>query len=157
MLHSIWQQIWKTQQWPQDCKRSVFIPIPKKGSAKESSNYCSISHASKVRLNILQARLQQYMNREIPDVQAGFRKGRGTRDQIANIHWIIVLWSLVPLPLGFPGSTSGKEPACQCRRYKRCGFEPWVRKIPWRRAWQPIPVFLPGESLGQRSLVGYST
>ena len=91
-LHSICQQIWKTQQWSQDWKRSVFIPIPKKGNAKECSNYCTItliSHASKVILKILQARLQQYVNRELPDVQAGFRKGRGTRDQIANIHWII--------------------------------------------------------------------
>ena len=78
--------------WPQDWKRSVFIPIPKKGNAKECSNYCTISlisHASKVMLNILQARLQQYMNHELPHIQAGFRKGRGTRDQIANIHWII--------------------------------------------------------------------
>ena len=84
MLHSICQQIWKTQQWPQDWKRPVFIPIPKKGNAKECSNYCTIaliSHASKVMLKILQARLQQYMNHELPDVQAGFRKGRGTRDQ----------------------------------------------------------------------------
>ena len=92
VLHSICQQIWKTQQWPQDWKRSVFIPIPKKGSAKECSNYCTIvliSHVSKVMLKILQARLQQYMNRELSDVQAGFRKGRGTRDQIANIHWIM--------------------------------------------------------------------
>ena len=92
MLHSICQQIWKTQQWPQDWKRSVFIPIPKKGNAKERSNYHTIalnSHASKVMLKILQARLQQYMNRKLPDVQPGFRKGRGTRDQIANIRWII--------------------------------------------------------------------
>ena len=92
MLRSVWQQIWKTQQWPWDWKRSVFIPIPKKGSAKECSNYHTIaliSHVSKVMLKILQARLQQYMNRELPDVQAGFRKGRGTRDQIANICWII--------------------------------------------------------------------
>ena len=89
MLHSICQQIWKTQQWPQDWKRSVFIPIPKKGNAKECSNYCTIaliSHASKIMFNIIQARLQQYVNCELPDVQAGFRKGRGTRDQIANIH-----------------------------------------------------------------------
>ena len=80
--HSICQQIWKTQQWPQDWKRSVFIPIPKKGNAKECSNYCTIaliSHTSKVMLNILQVRLQQYVNHELPDVQAGFRKGRGTR------------------------------------------------------------------------------
>ena len=92
MLYSICQQIWKTQQWPQDWKRSVFIPIPEKGNAKESSNYHTtalISHTSKVMLKILQARLQQYMNHELPDVQAGFRKGRGTRDQIANIRWII--------------------------------------------------------------------
>ena len=92
VLHSIHQQIWKTQQWPQDWKRSVFIPIPKKGNAKECSNYHTtalISYASKVMLKILQARLQQYMNWELPDVQAGFRKGRGTRDQISNIHWIM--------------------------------------------------------------------
>ena len=92
VLHSIYKQIWKTQQWPQDLKRSVFISIPKKGNAKECSNYCTIalmSHASKVLLKILQARLQQYMNCELPDVQAEFRKGRGTRDKIANIHWII--------------------------------------------------------------------
>ena len=92
VLHSICQQIWKTQQWPQDQKRSVFIPILKKGNAKECSNYSTIaliSHASKVMIKILQARLQQYMNSELPDVQAGFRKGRGTRDQIANIQWII--------------------------------------------------------------------
>ena len=92
VLCSICQQIWKTQQWPQDWKRSVFIPIPKKGNAKECSNYHTIaliSHASKVMLKIFQARLQQYMNRELPDVQAGFRKGRGTRDQIANVRWII--------------------------------------------------------------------
>ena len=91
-LHAICQQIWKTQQWPQDWKRSVFIPIPKKGSPKECSNYCTIafiSHASKVMCKILQARLQQYVNRELPDAQAGFRKGKGTRDQIANIRWII--------------------------------------------------------------------
>ena len=83
VLDSICQQIWKTWQWPQDWKMSVFIPIPKKGNTKECSNYCTvalISHASKVMFKILQARLQQYMNRELPDVQAGFRKGRGTRD-----------------------------------------------------------------------------
>ena len=92
VLHSICQQIWKTQQWPQDWKRSVFIAIPKKGNAKECSNYSTtalISHASKVMLKILQARLQQYVNRELPDVQADFRKGRGTRDQIANKYWIM--------------------------------------------------------------------
>ena len=92
MLHSICQQIWKTQQWSQDWKRSFFIPAPKKGNAKECSNYRTIaliSCASKAMLKILQARLQQYMNQELPDVQAGFRKGRRTRDQIANICWII--------------------------------------------------------------------
>ena len=92
VLHPIGQQIWKTQQWPQGWKRSLFIPIPKKGNAKECSNYHAIafiSHASKVMLKILQDRLQQYVNCELPDVQAGFRKGRGTRDQIANILWII--------------------------------------------------------------------
>ena len=92
VLHSICQLIWKTQQWPQDWKRSVFIPIPKKSNAKECFNYHTIgviSHASKVMLKILQARLQQFMNHELADVQAGFRKGRGTRDQIANICWMI--------------------------------------------------------------------
>ena len=91
VLHSICQQIWKTQQWPQDWKRSVFTPIPKKHNAKECSKdrtVVLISHASKVMLKILQARLQQYMNCELPVVQAGFRKERGTRNQIANIHWI---------------------------------------------------------------------
>ena len=89
VLHSICQQIWKTQQWPQDWKRSVFMPMPKKGNAKECSNYHTfalISHASKVMLKILQGRLQQYVKRELPDVQAEFRKGRGTRDQTANIR-----------------------------------------------------------------------
>ena len=92
VLHSKCQHIWKTQQQPQDRKRSAFIPIPKKGNAKECSNYHTIaliSHTSKVILKILQARLQQYMNQELPDVQAGFRKGRGTRDQTANIRWTI--------------------------------------------------------------------
>ena len=92
VLHSVCQQIWKTQQWPQDWKRSVFIPIPKKSNAQECSNYCTIaliSYASKVMLKSLQAKLQQNVNCELPDVQAGFRKGRGTRDQIANIRWIM--------------------------------------------------------------------
>ena len=91
-LHSICQQIWKTQQWPQDWKRSVFIPIPKKGNAKECSSYCTIAlilHAGKVILKILQARFQQYMNHELPDIQTRFRKGRGTIYQISNICWII--------------------------------------------------------------------
>ena len=92
VLHAIYQQIWKTQLGPQDWKRSVFIPIPKKGNAKECSDYHTIAlitHASKVMLKILQAKLQQYMNGELPDVQAGFRKGRRTRDQIADICWFI--------------------------------------------------------------------
>ena len=91
-MHSICQQIWKTQQWSQDWKRSLYIAIPKKGNAKECSNYYTIaliSHASKVMLKILQARLQWYVNQELSDIQAGFRKVRGTRDQIVNIHWII--------------------------------------------------------------------
>ena len=90
VLHTICQQIWKMQQWPQNWKRSVFILIPKKGSVKQCSNYCTIvliSHTSKFMLKILQSRLQQYVNQELLDVQAVFRKGRGTRDQIANIHW----------------------------------------------------------------------
>ena len=92
VLHSICQQIWKTQLWLQDWKRSVFIPIPKKGNAKECSDSCTIafiSHTSKAIIKILQDRLQQYMNRELPNVQAGFRKGRGTRDGMAKIRWII--------------------------------------------------------------------
>ena len=92
MLHSVYQQIWKTQQWSQGWKRSVFITIPKKGNPKDCSNYRTIaliSHTSKVMLKILQARFQQYVNRELPNVQAGFRRGRGTRDQIANTCWII--------------------------------------------------------------------
>ena len=92
VLHSICQLIWKTQQWPQDWKTSVFIPIPKPGNDKECSNYCTIaliSHTSKVTIKVLQARLQLYMNRELPNFQAGFRKGIGTWDQIANIRWFI--------------------------------------------------------------------
>ena len=92
VLHSICQQIWKTQQWPQNWKSSVFILIPKTGNAKQCSNYLTIaliSHTRKVMLKILQARLQQHVNHELPDVQTGFRKGRRTRDQIANIHWIM--------------------------------------------------------------------
>ena len=92
VLHSVCQHIWKTQQWPQDWKRSVFIPIPKKGNAKECCNYHTVvlvSQASKVMLKIVHARFQQDVNHEIPDVQAGFRKGRGTRDEITNVCWII--------------------------------------------------------------------
>ena len=92
MLHSVCQQIWQTQQWAQGGKKSVFIPIPKEGYTKECLNYCTIvliTHASKVLLKILQARLKQHVNQQLPDIQAGFRKGRGTRDQISKIHWII--------------------------------------------------------------------
>ena len=99
VLQSTCQQIWKTQQWPQDQKRSVFLPVPKKGNAEECANYCTIaviSHANKVMLKILQASLQQKVNCEIPDIQGGFRKGRGTRDQIANIHWIIKKSKRIP-------------------------------------------------------------
>ena len=102
MLHSLCQQIWKTQQWPQDGKRSVFIP--KKENAKEYSNYriiVFISHASKVMLKILQARLQKYVNQEIPDVQTEFRKSRGTRDQIANIRWIIKIATVFQKDINF--------------------------------------------------------
>ena len=112
VLDSIFQQIWKTQQWPQDWKRSIFIPVPKQGNAKECSNYHTtvlIWHVSKVMLKILQARFQQYVNCELPDVQAGFRKCRGTRGQIANVCWIIkkensrktstFVLSIIPKPL----------------------------------------------------------
>jgi len=128
VLHSICQQIWKTQQWPQDWKRSVFIPIPKKGNAKECSNYCTIvliSHASKVMLKILQARLQQYINHELPDVQAGFRKGRRTRDQVASSHVYhlsfhhaaitFTLWSSLHLIIAMTSSStvsSLSKPSC---------------------------------------------
>ena len=122
LLHSICQQIWKTQQWPQDWKRSVFIPISKKGSAKECSNYRTIaliSHTSKVRLKILQARLQQYMNYELPDVQDGFLKGRGTRDQIANICWIIDTRGQGRQPRGAtPRSRSGGAAVRRYHSYK---------------------------------------
>ena len=123
-LHSICQQIWKTQQWPQDWKRSVFIPIPKKGNAKECSNYHTnalISHASEVMLKILQARLLQYMNCELPDVQAGFRKGRGTRDQIANICWIIEKAREFQKNIYFCCSDYAKT--FDCMDQKECGKE----------------------------------
>ena len=92
VLHSLCQQIWKTQQWPRNCKWSTLIPVPKKSNAKECSNYHTIaliSHGSKVMLKILQSRLQEYVRRELPDVPAGFRKGRGTRNQVAKIRRII--------------------------------------------------------------------
>ena len=113
MLHSIRQQTWKTAQWPQEWKRSVFIPIPKKGNAKECSNYCTgacLSQVRKVILTILQARLQQHMNGELPDVQAGFRKGRGTRYQIANIHWIIGKRKRIPEKTSTSASLTTQKP-----------------------------------------------
>ena len=120
VLLSICQQIWKTQQWPQDWKRSVFIPIPKKGNAKECSNSHTIpliSHGSKVMLKIIQARLQQYMNHELLDVEAGFRKGRGTRDEVANIYWIIekareFQKNIYFCFIDFPGGSGVKASAC---------------------------------------------
>ena len=117
VLHSICQQTWKTQEWPQDWKRSAFIPIPKKGNAEESLNYCTvvlISHASKIMLKILQARLQQYMNQEFADVQAWFRKGRGTRGQIANICWIIRRRQWHPTPVLLPGKSHGWRSLVGC-------------------------------------------
>ena len=139
VLHSICQQIWKPQHWPQDWKRSVFTPIPKKGNAKGCSNYCTIafiSHTSKVMLETLQARLQQNVNRELPDVQAGFRKGRETRDQIANIHWIIKK----------QGSSRKKSTSALLTMPKpltvwvttNCGksFKRWKFQTTWRASWE---------------------
>ena len=122
---------------------------------------CTHSHTSKVMLKTLQVRLQQFVNRELPDIQIGFRKGRGTRDQIANICWIIkkareFQKNIYFCFIDFPGGASDKEPACQCGRPKRHGFHPQVGRISWRRAKQPTPVFLPRVSHGQKSLVGYS-
>ena len=138
MLHSICQQIWKTQQWPQDWKRSVFIPIPKKGNAKECSNYRTIaliSHTSKAMLEILQARLQQYVNHKLPDVQAGFRKGRGTRDRIANICWIMekerefqknIYFCFIDYAKAFVGIT------------RNCGkfWKRWEYQTTWPASWE---------------------
>ena len=139
VLHSICQQIWKTQQWPQDWKRSVFILIPKKGNAKESSNYYTIaliSHASKVMLKILQARLKQYMNRELPDVQAGFRKGRGTRDQIANICWTIEKAREFQKNIDFCFIDYGKVLTVwitiNCRKF----WKRWEYQTTWPASWE---------------------
>ena len=139
VLHSICQQSWKTQQWPQDWKRSVFIPIPKKGNAKECSNYCTIalfSHASKVMLKILQARLQQYVNHDLPDVQAGFRKGRGTRHQIANIHWIIKKAREFQKNIYFCHIDGAK--AFDHLDYTKCGkfFKRWEYQTTWPTSWE---------------------
>ena len=147
VLHWICQQIWETQQWPQDWKRSVFISTPKKGNAKECSNYGTIaliSHASKVMLKILQARLQQYMNCELPDVQAGFRKGRGTRDQIANICWIIEkarefqknIYCLKNIYIYFCFIDYAK--AFDCVNHKICGkfWKRWEYQNTWPAFWE---------------------
>ena len=131
--------IWKTQQWPQDWKRSVFIPVPKKVNPKECSNYHTIaliSHASKVMLKILQARLQQYMDHELPDVQAGFRKGRGTRDQIANIHWIIEKAREFQKNIYFCFLTMSKMPwlwiTINCGKF----WKRWEYQTTWPASWQ---------------------
>ena len=157
LLHSICQQIWKNQ-WPQDWKRSVFIPIPKKGNAKECSNYCTIvliSHTSKVMFKIPQAKLQHYMNGELPDVQAGFRKGGGTRDQISNIRWHIkkvrvpkkhlFLFYWLPQSLGLCGSQQTgkflKKPWCWERlraggKGDKRGWDGWMASpTQWTWVW----------------------
>ena len=129
----------KTQQWPQDWKRSVFIPISKKGNIKECSNYRTIvfiSHASKIMLKILQARLQQYINRELPDVQAEFRKGRGTRDQIANICWIIIKAREFQKNIYFCFLDDAK--AFDCVVTTNCGifFKRWEYQTTWLASWE---------------------
>ena len=136
VLHSISQPSWKTQQWPQDWKRSVFISIPKKGNAKECSNYRTtalISHASKVLLKFLQARLQQYVNHEFPDVQAGFRKARGTRDQIANIRWIIEKTRKFQKSICFIDYAK----AFDCVDHINCGkfWKRWEYQATWPVSW----------------------
>ena len=139
VLHSICQQIWKTQQWAQDWKRSVFIPIPKKGNAKECSSYCTvalISHASKVMLKIVRDRLQQYMNHELPDVQAGFRKARGTRDQNANIHWIIERTREFQKNIYFCFTNYAKSLTVWITAY--CGkfLKRWEYQTTWPASWE---------------------
>ena len=134
VLHSICQQMWKTQQWPQDWKRSVFIPIPKKVNAKECSNYSAnalISHASKVMVKILQPRLKQYMNWELPDVQAGFRKGRGTRDQIARVCWIIEKAREFLKSIHFCFTDYAK--AFDCVDHNKLWMDAWWMELGW---WQ---------------------
>ena len=162
VLHSICQQIWKTQEWPQDWERSVFIPIPKKSNAKECSNYRTIaliSYACKVMLKILQARLQQHVNRELADVQAGFRKGRGTRDQIDNICCIIRRRQWHPTPVLLPGKSHGWRGLVGCSPWGRQESDTTKRlhfhfSLSCFGEWQPTLVFLPGESQGRGSLVG---
>ena len=137
VLPSICQQIWKTRPWPQDWKRSVFIPIPKKGNAKECSNYRTIaliSHASKVMLKILQTRLQQYVNHELPDVQAGFRKGRGTRDQIANIRWIMEKAREFQKSVYFCFIDYAK--AFDCVDHNKLENSEWEYQTTWSASWE---------------------
>ena len=126
----------KTQQWPQDWKRSVFIPIPKKGNAKEYSNYCTIAHARKVMLKILQARLQLFVNQEVPDVQVGFIKGRGTRDQIANIHWIIKNAREFQKKLLFPLYWLGQSLWLYGPQQTGQFFKRWEYQTTWHASWE---------------------
>ena len=140
VLHSMFQKIWKTQQWPQDWKMSVFIPVPKKGNAKECSNYCTIafiSHASKVMIKILQARLQQYVDWELPDVQAGFRRGRGTRDQIANICWIIKKKNKSSIKTSISALLTMPKPLTMCIT-TNCGkfIRTWEYQTSWPASWE---------------------
>ena len=140
VLHSICQQIWKTQQWPQDWKRSVFIQIQKKGNAKECPNYRTIaliSHASEVMLKIVQARIQQYMNCELSDVQDGFRKGRGTRDQIANIRWIIEKVSEFQKNIFFFALLTMPKPLTVWTTIN-CGkfWKRWAYQTTWSASWE---------------------
>ena len=173
VLHSICQQIWKTQQWPQDWKRSVFIPIPKKGNAKECSNYCTaafISHASKVMLKIFQARLQSYTNHELPDTKAGFRKGKGTRDQMPTS---VGSWKKEETSRKTSTSALLTTPkpltvwiTINCGKFLKKWEYQTTLPASWeicmqvkeqrRRQWEPTPVLLPGKSHGWRSLVGCS-
>ena len=135
MLHPICQQIWKTQQWPQTWKRSVFIPIPKQGNVKECSNYHTIaliSHSSKVMLKILQARLQKYVSCEPPDVQAGFRKGRGTRDQTANICWIKEKAREVQ---NTSASLTLLKPLCRLQQTGKF-LKTWEYQTTWSASWE---------------------
>ena len=139
-MHSICQQIWKTQQWPQDWKRSVFIPIPNKSNAKECSNYRTIvliSHTGKVMLKILQARLQQYVNCELPDIQAGFRKGRATRDQIANIHWFTEKAREFQKKTSTSALLTMPKPLTVCIT-TNCGkfFKRWEYQTTWCTSWE---------------------
>ena len=142
VLHSICQETWKAQQWPQDWKKSVSIAIIKKGSAKEDSIYCTmapISHTSKGMLHILQARLQQYMNWERPDIQAGFRKGRGTRDQITNICWIIKKAREFQKDIYFCFIDYAKAFDCVTVCIKiNCGkfWRIWEYQITWPASWE---------------------